>query len=113
MKIVLPMAKIQIENLFRKTLEVSDQNKTILQHFHDNHIDWMHACGAKGRCTTCKIEVKAGLESLGQLSEAEKKYFQQNLLKSNERLSCQVKISGDVIVCAPHEYKLPHIHYSD
>ena len=41
------MARIMIENLFKKTLEVSDLSRTLLSHLHHQGIDWMHACGGK------------------------------------------------------------------
>jgi 2Fe-2S ferredoxin len=109
----LPMAKIVIENLFGKVLLVQGTRKTLLQHFHDNQLDWMHACGGKGRCTTCKVIVKEGLENLPPPTPAEARYRLQNALKFNERLSCQVKIEGDISIIAPEDYKLPHIRYSD
>ena len=49
------MARIMIENLFKRTIMAADHSKSLLRHFQDNSIDWMHACGAKGRCTTCKV----------------------------------------------------------
>jgi 2Fe-2S ferredoxin len=107
------MAKILIENLFGKILLVQEGQKTLLEHFHDNRLDWMHACGAKGRCTTCKVNIKDGAENTSPYSTGEERYRAQKLLKDNERLSCQVKISGDIVIRVPEEYKLPHLHYSD
>ncbi|MBT1704560.1 2Fe-2S iron-sulfur cluster-binding protein [Chryseosolibacter indicus] len=107
------MAKILIRNLFGKMIEVQDRSRTLLQHFHDNRIDWMHACGGKGRCTSCKVIVEQGMENLGDLSVPEQRYRQNNGLKSNERLSCQSKPIGDIVVSAPAFYKLPHVAYSD
>jgi 2Fe-2S ferredoxin len=113
MKIVLPMAKIVIRNLFSKILPVENTQKTVLQHFHDHQLDWMHACGGKGRCTTCKIIVVQGINNLSPYSEAELRYKALKALKTNERLSCQTKITGDIEVLAPEEYKLPHLKYSE
>lgn len=113
MKIVLAMAKIQIDNLFGKTIDIDNAGRTLLQHFHDNMLDWMHACGGKGRCTTCKVIVVNGMENLEPLTAAELRYVNLKALKSNERLSCQAKVTGDVVVSAPSEYKLPHVNYSD
>ena len=107
------MARIVIENLFEKTLQASDYNKTVLEHFQDHYIDWMQACGRKGRCTTCKMIVKEGRENFGELTQAEMRYRQQGALKSDERLSCQSRITGDVRIVAPPEYQLPHLRYSD
>jgi 2Fe-2S ferredoxin len=113
MKIVLPMAKILIQNVFGKILSVENPEKTLLQHFHDNRLDWMHACGGKGRCTTCKVIVLEGMTNISPLTGAEQRYRAQRALKLNERLSCQVSVLGDIVVSAPEEYKLPHVHYND
>ena len=102
-----------IENLFKRTLDASDAGKTLLKHLQDNDIDWMHACGGKGRCTTCKIIVKEGGENLGPFTPAEERYFRDGALRPGERLSCQAKVNGDVTVIAPVEYHLPHMRYSD
>lgn len=102
-----------IESLFKKTLNASDHSKTILQHFHDNGVDWMHACGGKGRCTTCKVIVKEGLSNIDPPTDAERKYAIEGALNARERLACQARIVGDVCLLAPEEYRLPHIRYSD
>jgi 2Fe-2S ferredoxin len=107
------MASIMIENLFKKTLHVTDLSKTLLQHFHDQQIDWMHSCGGKGRCTTCKVLIKEGHEHFKPSTFAEEKYRKEGALNVGERLACQAKIQGDVIVVVPAEYQLPHVLYSD
>lgn len=102
-----------IENLFKKTLVVTDHSKTLLQHFHEHGIDWMHACGAKGRCTTCKVIIVDGADNLQDLTGPEKKYLTDGALRPSERLSCQARPSGDIRILAPKEYQLPHMRYSE
>lgn len=105
------MAKIEILNLWGQVLEVADPERSLLGHFQAAGMDWMHACGAKGRCTTCKVRVVQGLENLGDLTEAEGRYRQRGLLGPAERLACQARITGDVVVEVPAEGMLPHIKY--
>lgn len=107
------MVKIVIENLDRKELEVNNDSKSVLTHLHDHFVDYMHACGGKGRCTTCKIEILEGESCLSQLSGAELKYRETRELLKNERLSCQTQLSGDIVIRVPETSKLPHIRYSD
>jgi ferredoxin, 2Fe-2S len=107
------MARIVIVNLFNKALDVENLSKSLLQHFHDNQLDWMHSCGGKGRCTSCKAIILKGTENIVRLTPAELKYKSLGLLAQNERLSCQVRILGDVELAAPPEFKLPHVTYSD
>lgn len=109
--------RVCIKNLQEKTILLSEK-KSILQSFAENRIDWMQACGAKGRCTTCKMLVLQGQEWLSPLSEAEKKFLQQGRLLPNERLACQAKPlklleNEALLVSIPTPYKLPHIEYND
>jgi 2Fe-2S ferredoxin len=107
------MALIMIENLFNRTITVSDVSRSLLRHLQDHGIDWMHACGGKGRCTTCKVIIRNGHANFSAVTGPEKRYFAEGALKANERLACQAKISGDITILAPTEYQLPHMRYSD
>jgi len=107
------MVKIVIENLGRKELEVDNESKTILMHLQDHFVDWMHACGAKGRCTTCKMEVVGGIENLNNPTDAEIRYRNAGELMPGERLTCQAKLSGDIIIRVPKSGRLPHLSYTD
>jgi 2Fe-2S ferredoxin len=106
------MALIVIQNLEEKTIQVQDFSKTLLRHLQDHRTDWMQACGGKGRCTTCTVQILRGSENLEPKTKAENNYERQGLLQVNERLACQVKIKGDVLVAVPDQYKLPHVRYS-
>ncbi len=106
------MVKIIIENLAQKEVEAGRADLSALHHFHAGGIDWMHACGGKGRCTTCRMQVIRGAERLGPLTAAEQNYRKAGLLLNNERLACQATVSGDLVVRVPDDAKLPHLHYS-
>lgn len=105
------MVRIVIQNL-RKNVAATDLSKSLLYNIHQAHVDWMHACGGKGNCTTCKAIVIEGLEFTSQHTHAELRYQRLGLLNDNERLACQVRITGDVIVQVPDEGKLPHLTYN-
>lgn len=106
------MARIVISNLHGRTLEVTDLSRTLLEHLQREFLDWMHACGARGRCTTCKVLILDGHEHLEALTPAEMLYREMGALGEDERLACQLKISGDITIRVPDENKLPHVHYS-
>ena len=112
-KIVLTMATITIENLSGKTIVFDDLRKTLLQHFHENRQDWMQACGGKGRCTTCRVVIRSGKENLDPETVPELRYRAKMALGPLERLSCQCKVHGDVVISVPEDCKLPHLPYSD
>ena len=105
------MPQIIVNNLAGKAIESKDQSKKLLQILLE-HTDWMHACGGKGRCTTCKVIVKEGMEYFDPITEAEKRFINLNKLRPDERLSCQVAISDDVVVEVAKENKLPHLKYT-
>lgn len=107
------MPEITIKNLSQTTIETNDQNSSILSVLHENGIDWMHACGGKGRCTTCKMIVLNGLKNISPLSEFEQKVKKLGALKESERLACQCQLQGDIEIKVPEKNKLPHLNYSD
>lgn len=87
--------------------------KTLLQILQDNRIDWMHACGGKGRCTTCKVIIKASEETLPPLSGAEQKMKDRGRLRENERQACQFCPTSFIEIAVPKLYQLPHIAYTE
>lgn len=107
------MPRITIQNINNKSVGSQDSSKTVLKIFQENLIDWMHACGGKGRCTSCKMIVKEGAENLSPPSPFEEKMRKAGRLAGNERLACQCSTAGDLLVQVPEENKLPHITYTD
>ena len=107
------MARIMIENMSKMSLMATDHSRTLLKHFQDHGLDWMHACGGKGKCTTCRVIVLEGGENFQPVTNAEIAYRQMGALRIDERLACQARITGDVRVLVPPECKVPHLRYSD
>lgn len=107
------MPQITIRNLYNKEIPVVDSTKSILQNLQMAYQDWMHACGGKGRCTTCKMRILVGWHNLSPFTKAELKYQHAGRLKSNERLACQCFTTGDLVVEVPDSNKLPHLDYSE
>ena len=107
------MPKILIQNLNNKLIISNHISKNILRTIHENGQDWMHACGAKGRCTTCKMIVLEGQEHLSLPSRFEQQCIDRSKLRPNERLACQCTTEGDIVIKVPDAYKLPHINYTD
>jgi 2Fe-2S ferredoxin len=106
------MVKIVIENLGQKEIIVNDLHKPVLRLIQEAGIDWMTDCGGKGRCTTCRAMVISGGENLTPNTPAELKYRSMGALLSNERLMCQIRTKGDLILRVPDDSKLPHVKYS-
>jgi len=120
------MVKIVIENLAQKEVSAIGSGTSVLKLVQANYIDWMHACGGKGRCTTwmhacggkgrcttCKFEIVEGGDQLSPLSAAELSYRDKGELGDTERLACQASVLGECRIRIPNESKLPHMTYSD
>lgn len=107
------MSKIVIQNLGNKEIPAKAGGKTILELLHDNFVDWMHACGGKGRCTTCRFIVHEGMKNTSSRTKAELYYADLGELKAVERLACQTTLNGDIKISVPQDCKLPHVSYTD
>lgn len=107
------MIKITITNLEGGTDLFGEASKTILEIIQEHQLDWMHACGAKGRCTTCKVVIEEGEEYLSSPTGFERQFQSSGALAASERLSCQSKTAGSLKVRVPRESMLPHVKYSD
>ena len=105
------MSKLIIRNLANKSILLTS-NKSLLKHIQDDYIDWMHACGGKGRCTTCRIRVLEGMKNISPFSAAELKFKNQGRLQENERLTCQSYAYGDILAEIPADCQLPHMPYT-
>ena len=106
------MGDIIIKNLNQKKINTAARSPKVIEVIHENFVDWMHACGKKGNCTTCKMIVLEGMQNLGPPTKNEEKFKNQGKLGSNERLACQCELKGDIVVEVPEIYKLPHVTYS-
>ena len=107
------MPELIIQNLFDKRIRIEEVGRTLLGTILMASVDMMHSCGGKGRCTTCKVIVEKGGDSLSPLSAFEKKCLELGHIRVDERLACQVEMMDSLTIRIPEEYKLPHISYSD
>ncbi|MEM6829933.1 MAG: 2Fe-2S iron-sulfur cluster-binding protein, partial [Bacteroidota bacterium] len=64
------MAKIIVANLKIKAIHCKDKTEKLLDILL-SATDWMHACGGKGRCVTCKARILHGEEFLSQRTAVE------------------------------------------
>lgn len=106
------MPQLVIENLYELTLSFDAGAQSILEMAQEARIDWMHACGGKGRCTTCRVEIVGGAEHLPSDTPAEVRFRSAARLLPLERLSCQLKPEADLRVRIPDACKFPHMKYS-
>ncbi len=107
------MPKLIIRNLSNIAIEIPQKAKNVLHSIQEAAIDWMHACGGKGRCTTCRIKVIEGMQNISHPSAVELKYRNMGKLKADERLTCQCQIFGEVVGKVPLACQLPHMKYDN
>jgi 2Fe-2S ferredoxin len=88
------MPLLTIQGLPGPPLEVP-AGRTVLAAIHAAGHDWWHACGAKGRCTTCRVRIESGTEFLSPPTEPELRYRAAGRLGPHERLACQARV-GEV-----------------
>lgn len=75
--------------------------KTVLEALGNEKIFIPSACGGRGTCLYCKLKITDGGGTLGP---AEKGGLSNAERRDNVRLSCQVKIRGNVKLEIPEEY---------
>lgn len=63
-----------------------------------------HDCGGNASCTTCRVEVQRGCESLSEIEFEEQDLLDREaLIEPWHRLGCQARIGGDVVVRVPDQ----------
>lgn len=72
--------------------------KSLLSTMADNNIFLSSACGGKGSCGQCRIQVEKGG---GEALPTEAVHFTRRELKNNWRLACQVKVKNDMDIVVP------------
>jgi ferredoxin len=79
-----------------KSFEVEAGKKLVLA-IEDAGIDIMHRCGGNARCTTCRVQLIAGAPA--PMEELERARLAREAdLEPNIRLSCQIRVAGDLHV---------------
>ncbi len=109
------MPKITISNLGHKVVDYKLNNEmplSVLAILQENNIDWMHACGGKGRCTSCMCTILNGMTNLTENSDAENNYLEAGRISKTQRLSCQAMPLGDIEIEVPRKNKLPSVNYT-
>lgn len=105
------MPTLLIENMPSGAITVPS-GTTLLAAIQAAGHDWLHACGARGRCTTCRVQVLQGLDLLTPLTPAELRYREAGRLLADERLTCQAQLpEGTVTARVPRATQLPHVQY--
>ena len=73
----------------------SASGKSLLTTLNDGGVHLSSACGGKGSCGQCKVQVESGG---GDMLPTEAVHFTRREMKENWRLGCQVKVKSDMEV---------------
>ncbi|HYL91455.1 MAG TPA: adenylate/guanylate cyclase domain-containing protein [Burkholderiales bacterium] len=71
---------------------------TVLETLREHGIPHASVCGGRGRCTTCRIQVSRGLDSLPPPNELEAQALARIAATPGMRLACQIRPSADVAI---------------
>ena len=71
---------------------------TVLEASRLAGIPHVSVCGGKGRCTTCRVKIVSGIDSIAAPNVHETKIIKRLGFDSDVRLACQLKISKDLSV---------------
>ena len=95
---LVPSGKVKINiNNGTKELEVASGN-TLLNTLHENGVMLSSACGGKGSCGQCKVQVTEGG---GQILPTETGHFSRKEQQDHWRLGCQVKVKDNLSIQVP------------
>lgn len=101
------MAKVKVE-INGVSGEV-EEGVTLLQAAEQIGAGLAHLCFGNAICSTCRLEVQKGAESLSEKSQKEKVSLNYHLSFADEiRLGCQAKVMGPgpVVVKAPFPFNV-------
>jgi len=91
------MANVTAETATGTVTFEAEAGKKLVLALEDNGVDILHRCGGNARCTTCRVEILS--DNVGERNPDE-----QAILSTKEgitdttRLSCQIRIDGDIHV---------------
>ncbi len=92
-----PSGNVNVVINSKETLSVP-QGASLLSTLSQEGIFLPSACGGKGSCGQCKVQVPEGG---GNILDSEKGHFTRKQVKEHWRLGCQCKVKGDLQIKVP------------
>jgi adenylate cyclase len=81
----------------RRRLRIAN-GASVLEVLRNNGVRVASVCGGRGRCTTCRIQVVAGISSLPEADAVEKRALDRIQAPAGLRLACQLRPTADLTV---------------
>ena len=74
-------------------------NSNLLSLLLNKELDVLKECGGRGRCATCHIYIKSGMEGLTPINRREQRTLEViTSCKPNSRLACQTRVLDEGVV---------------
>lgn len=103
--IILLIAKKYLVHSGKVTITINNDSiietnsgKSLLSTLSDENVHLPSACGGKGSCAQCKVQV---IEGGGDILPTEQVHFSRREQKDHWRLGCQVKIKDNIKISVP------------
>ena len=74
----------------------SPVGQTVLETLQEFGVEHPAVCGGRGRCTTCRVRVNAGMEKLAEPNETEARALARIGADPSVRLACQITPVSDI-----------------
>lgn len=81
----------------QKVIEAND-HEDVFQLARKNEVAILNSCAGGGSCGLCRVKVVSGEESCNELTKAEKHHLGNVFFINKTRLSCQLKVKGDIVL---------------
>ena len=89
----VPLNNFWIEFIGDRSVKINE-GQTILEASLAGGIPHYHACGGNGECSTCRVFVQSGEESITPFSRKERLLRKKLPFPMNVRLACQTYVTG-------------------
>ena len=89
----MPKVTITTDDL---TIDVAD-NYAMIDMCEDHETSILFGC-RDGACGACMIKVKEGMQNLSKMEDDERDFLETMAAEEDERLACQCRVLGDVVV---------------
>ena len=103
--IILLIAKKYLVHSGKVTITINNDSiietnsgKSLLSTLSDENVHLPSACGGKGSCAQCKVQV---IEGGGDILPTEQVHFSRREQKDHWRLGCQVKVKDNIKISVP------------
>jgi class 3 adenylate cyclase/hemoglobin-like flavoprotein len=80
------------------TVENVPDDQTLLDVSIRQRIPHLHQCGARGRCTTCRVQILDGVSHVSPRNPIEQEVASKRGWDEFTRLACQTRVHGDVVI---------------